>query len=223
MFRWVVLVNAGKLIDFVGTFVRVDVPGAELPATAHVLDLLNQAQDEASAELGVPMKLVEVANQSSAFNLPADARNADPIIEARVKVSVGGTRLLRQLSIERAGLEYPDWETSTATGDPEVLIYSTGVDSIPMVYPHPLPSDETFFILYRVKPADMVDLNDVPFNGELDRFHIMLAHYVTFMLNNNDQRFAIYRSMLGDAAGVRQRGPRFAKNAGYYMSGRWFG
>lgn len=214
--------NAGKLVDFVRTFLQVDIPGAELPAVGHVLDLLNQAQDEASAELGIPMKLVEITNQSSAFNLPADARTTNPIIEARFGLGEGGTRLLRELSIERAGLEYPDWETSGETGDPEVLIYSTGVDSIPMVYPHPMPVNGTFYVLYRMKPADMTDLNDEPFNGELDRFHIMLAHYVTFMLNNNQQRFAIYRSMLGDAAGVRQRGPRVTQNAAYRMTGRWF-
>ena len=213
--------QAGKLVDFVRTFLRTDSPQVELPATGHVLDLLNQAMDEASAELGVPAKLLKVESLAAPFFLPADARSSDPIIEVRYAPNVSKTVLLPQVSIERAGIEYPNWEQDTTPDDPKVAIFSTGVDGMPHLYVYPNPGVATYFILYKVKPESMSDLNDEPFNGELDRFHIMLAHYVVFMLNNNNQRFAIYRNFLSDAAGVRQRGPRVTKNAAYRMSGRW--
>lgn len=214
--------QAGKLVDFVNTFMATDSPGVPVPATGHVLDLLNQAQDEASAELGLPSKLLSVKSQTSPFFLPEDARSSDPLIEVRFAPSEGTTKLLPQVSIERAGLDYPNWQQDNSQGDPVVAIFSSGVDGMPHVYVYPNPGAANYFILYKVRPAHMSDLNDEPFNGELDRFHIMLAHYVTFMLNNNDQRFAIYRNFLSDAAGVRQRGPKVTKNASYYMSGRWF-
>lgn len=214
--------QAGKLIDFVRTFVGVDSPGVEVPATAHVLDLLNQAQAESSAELGLPAKLLSVTSQTSPFNLPADSLGTDPIIEVRYAPNSGETRLLRVVSIEQAGVEFPNWEQDTSVDEPRVAIYSTGVDGIPDVYVYPNPGAANYFVLYKMLPADMTDLNDVPFNGELDRFHIMLAHYVTFMLNNNQQRFAIYRSFMDRAAGVRNRGPKVRKNIGYYMAGRWY-
>lgn len=214
--------QAGKLVDFVRTFVGVDSPGVELPATAHVLDLLNQAQAESSAELGLPAKLLTVTAQTSPFNLPADALGTDAVIEVRYAPNSGETRLLRVVSIEQAGVEFPNWEQDTNADEPRVAIYSTGVDSMPDVYVYPNPGAANYFVLYKVLPADMTDLSDSPFNGELDRFHIMLAHYVTFMLNNNQQRFAIYRSFMDRAAGVRNRGPKVRKNIGYYMAGRWY-
>jgi len=214
--------QAGRLFDFVRTFMTVDSPDVPVPSAAHVLDLLNQAQAESSAELGLPSKLLSVTNQTSPFNLPADALGTDPVIEVRYAPNSGETRLIPVVSIEQAGVMFPNWEQDTAADDPRVAIYSTGVDSMPDLYLYPNPGAADYFVLYKVLPADLTDLNDVPFNGELDRFHIMLAHYVTFMLNNNQQRFAIYRSFMDKAAGVRNRGPKVRRNAGYYMAGRWY-
>lgn len=214
--------NAGKLIDFVRTFVRADVPGAELPATGHILDLLNQAQFEASNELGLPSKYLEVTGQVTPFNLPADAQETSPVLELKYVLSDGKTKSLPVLSVERASLEYPAWQQDNVTGEPEIAIYGTGVTGIQDVYVYPNPGAADYFVFYKVQPADMNELSDEPFNGELDRFHIMLAHYVTFMLNNNDQRFAIYRDMMSRAAGVRQRGPKVRQNAAYYMKGRYY-
>lgn len=214
--------NAGRLVDHVRTFLRIDSPGVQMPATAHVLDLLNQAQDEASAELGLPAKLLTVTSQTSPFNLPADARTTDAILELRYAPNTSETVLLPVYSIERAGLEFPNWQQDTATDDPQIAIYSSGIDSMSQVYVHPDPGAANYFVLYKMKPADMVDLNDEPFNGELDRFHIMLAHRVAFDLAGNDQRFAVYRSFMGKAGGVRRRGPKVRNNALYNMTGRFY-
>lgn len=214
--------QAGKLIDFVRTFVQIDTNRqVELPATAHVLDLLNRAQDEMSAELGLPTRYLTISNQSTPFDLPADARDSDPIIEIRYAPNDSQTVNLPLMSIERAGLVYPNWMQDTAASDPVVAIVSGGTDALSNVYVYPNPGSGDFYVLYKVVPAEMSDLNDEPFNGELDRFHIALAHYVTFMLTGNDQRFAIYRDMLDRASSVRKRGPRVSKNAGYYMGSRW--
>lgn len=212
--------NAGKLIDFVRTFVRADVPGAEVPATGHILDLLNQAQFESSNELGLPVKYLQVTNEDAPFNLPADKQGTNPLIEVRYD-SGYDTTVLPIYSIERAGLEHTNWQAGK-TGEPEFVIDGAGVDGISDVYVYPDPGVADWYVTYKVQPADMTELSDEPFNGELDRFHIMLAHYVTFMLTNNDQRFAIYRDMMSKAAGVRQRGPKVRKNAAWYMKGRYY-
>lgn len=212
--------NAGRLIDFVRTFVRADVPQGELPNTAQVLDLLNQAQFEASNELGLPVKYVQVTNEDAPFNLPEEAQDTNPLIEVRYE-SAGETRVLPIYSVERAGIEFPDWQAGKR-GEPEFVIDGAGVVGLSDVYVYPDPGVSNWFVTYKVRPDDMTDFSDVPFNGELDRFHIMLAHYVTFMLTNNDQRFAIYRDMMSRAGGVRQRGPKVAQNAAYYMKGSWY-
>lgn len=212
--------NAGKLIDFVRTFVAVDTGGGELPATAQVLDLLNQAQFEASNELGLPVKFLQVTNEAAPFNLPADAQGTNPVLEVRFDDG-NYTKTLPVYSIERAGIEYEDWQ-SGKTGEPEFVIDGAGVDGISDVYVYPNPGVADWYVTYKVQPANMNELSDEPFNGELERFHIMLAHYVTFMLTNNDQRFAIYRDMMSKAAGVRQRGPKVRKNAAWYMKGRYY-
>ena len=214
--------QAGRLIDFINTFGRKADRTFELPATAFLLDLLNQAQDEMSAETGMPAKYLTVTNQSSPFDLPSDARNDDPLLEIRYKTGTDDTVLLPQYSIERAGLIYPDWQSDTDASDPEIAIYSTAVDSIPQVYVYPDPGVADYYILYKVKPTVMDDLSDEPFNGDLDRFHVALAHYVAYWLTGDDQEFATYRNFVQQMSGVRNRGPKVARNAAYRMMGRYY-
>jgi hypothetical protein len=213
--------NAGQLIDFVRTFLKFDAPNMELPATAHLIDLLNRAQDEMSVELGVPTKYIEVTNQSTPFNLPADARDTDPLIEVRYAPGTDRTVNLPLMSIERAGVLYPNWMQDTSTGDPVLCIVGGPTDSLADVYPYPDPGTGNFYVLYKIEPDDMTELSDTPFNGELERFHIALSHYVAFMLAGNDQRYAIYRDFLDRASSVRKRGPRVSRNALYSMGSRW--
>lgn len=211
-----------ELITFTRSFVQLDSKGAVAPPTGEVIDFLNEAMNQASTRLRVPITVLTVTAQSNGFNLPSDAWRTNPLVSVVHQPSSSLSVLLPIRSLEYAAITWPNWTQVTTTGSPVAVIWSGGVTGMPDVTVYPDPGSSDYVVTYVVKPTAMSALTDTPFNGGLAGFHLSLAQYAAYLMLGNPARLGLYDAGVKAAAATRNRGPRLTSNAAYVMHGRWY-
>ncbi len=187
--------NAGELIDLTRTLAGMP----NLPP-AHVLTLLNVANDEVSRDARVPIGTVNMFGLTTASQLqvPQDGREEGLMAvyhvrrnEEEVEESV---RELRLLSFRAASELYPGWTTWGEAESPTFVVYDP-----PQLFNDPLPVPgpsaehvHDYRLVYLIRPCKMETMTDKPLDGKHASFHDALAYRAAFLLTRDRDMRAEY-------------------------------
>jgi hypothetical protein len=168
--------TVGKLLDHIQEILGEPVGGFYNISTR--LDLMNQAQRELNHETRAitDSASISVTAGQRDYPIPADFLTFDR--EAPV-FSDGTTRTHLEV-VDPADLDrrFHSWQDTTHQGTPMYLFVRNGTITL---YPTPQAAG-TLHFPYIVEPTDLVNVDDVPFNGlpQLNRFAPALAYKVAF-------------------------------------------
>ena len=171
--------NVEKLLDHVQELLGE--PTGSFYNISTRLDLMNQAQREMNEEARAIVARAEIplVLGQREYDLPDDFLCFDREVPQVVEIS--GQRVNpRVVDVGYLETVRPQWQDETGhRGTPEFLFVRNGAV---MLYPTPTTLG-TLHVPYVVLPDELVDMDDVPFNGitRLNRFAPALAYKVAFI------------------------------------------
>lgn len=216
--------NAGELIDYVRSLTGTEA------ATAHLLTMLNVAQDEVSRELRLPTNTVEYHDVGSTNDLalPDDAR-VEGVQEVYKLVKnddgdvISSTRL--QLYDMRSAAQFErGWAEVPAAKEARYVVYDPAQIAATL-HPVPPPSATTlqhYRVLYAQVPDKMDSLGDQPFAGLFDSFHVILAYKVAHLISG-DERWSRQYELRMNQANAGTRKPQAMIQNRMYRAHAWKG
>ena len=192
--------TAGQLISYLRAVVKdYDV------STAHAIELLNLAMDEISREIKLPQRTVTYESATSVADmvLPTDARSEGLIAVYGLSRNSSGvlyqaTGPLPLLTSEDASAQDENWWFTDPSQDIQYVVYDPAQSGS---YPRPVPppdssNPQNYRIVYAVEPTPMSALDDQPFDGQYDSFHILIAYKVAYMMTGNQIHLREYEKRM---------------------------
>lgn len=211
-------------LDELMDMVRVLVP-AERMATltdGALAQALNVAQEDVSRNLRAPTSTVLISDVASAaaFAWPADARD-DGILRvyALTKDDAGDIVQSGMIPVYDPGTasQYdPAWTLQEPAEVADYIVYDPTSSDGPVPVPPPDATHlQSFRVTYVVRPAKMSAMSDVPFGGQLESFHDVLAYRAAWLLSQSAAMLREYERRLNAARGASTHQLRLVQNPLY--------
>ena len=192
------------------------------PADTDLIRMLNRCNQTTARELEIPQYYAEINGVTDEFTLPDDAHGSPSsigLLEVRLDNSVGIK--LDILTTGEADARYPGWKNWSVGKTLFIVFDPAKIGLTNTVRPVPLPDSadpQDFYATWIVKPPDMADLTDEPWDGAMAEFHHLLIHYVAYevLLRTNDQRrgehYSLYTGLMSEAYNATNPSPIMPTN-----------
>lgn len=188
-----------------------------------LLQFLNVAQEDVSREIRAPTDTVMYSeiNGVGVFDWPSDARKDGILRVYALSLDEDGVEQDSQeipvLDFNSASVYEPNWTTEKPADVARFIVWDPTAQ-VATPYPVPPPSSDAvqaYRINYVVRPEKMVELEDKPFNGQLESFHDVLAYRAAYLLGRDATMLGEYNRRLTAARGASGNGIMTAKNPLY--------
>jgi hypothetical protein len=212
--------RAGEVLDYARTLLGQ--AGAAIP-TAHLLQLLQTAQEEVSREAKLPRRVVVYDDLTSANQLvlPTDARKESLIAAYYVaKDEDDDPKHISELPIYdfvSASRYHPQWTLWEPAAKPIFVMYDPAQNP-DNPRPAPGPSaehEQTIRIVYVQKPTRLTDLDSVVFDDKFDGLVPVLAYRVAYLLMRDQHYLREYERAMSALAGQARPPAVNVKNTMY--------